>query len=163
MGIREAIRQHSMLTVAVVAVVGLAAVAYSVRSTVGGPPTAETGAFYTIDDGQTWFEGNMSQLPPFQHEGKTAYRVWLYTSDGGKTKFVGYLERYTPEARKRIENGLAAHKAGTGPMPPITMADVEVKKPGAGNPWINSAHMAEASKVTQVKGPGNTEATVVLP
>jgi len=163
-GIREAIKRHSTLTVGVMAVLVLAAIALSMRNTSFSPPTASVRAFYTTDDGQTCFVAEADELPPFEHRGKTAYRVWMFTCDGGRTKLPGYLERYTSQAKKRIEAGLKEHRSGKGPMPPIGPGDTEVKKPGSGAEWVSSANVAEAAKVTRVTCPGGAgDAQLVMP
>src|SRR5438093_6857424 len=60
----------------------------------GGPK-----AWYTIDDGRTWFADAANKVVPFEHQGKQAYRCYVWTCDGGKTKFVSHLERLSPQAR----------------------------------------------------------------
>jgi hypothetical protein len=146
----------------VAVVVALGAIAYTLRSAAQGPPTASTRAFYTTDEGQTVFVADMNKsIPPFEHNGKTAYWVWMYSCDGGKTRFPGYLERYTPEAKKRIEAALHGNSSGTGPMP----GDTELKKPGPGHTWVSRANTAEAAKVTSITDPkgGNAEPDLVTP
>lgn len=75
-------------------------------------PRIPTRAYYTIDDGQTWFEDDISKVAPFEHEGKTAYRVQLFTCDDGKTVFPTYLERYTPQAKAAAERAQKSSAAG---------------------------------------------------
>jgi hypothetical protein len=149
-----------MMASAMAIVVALAALGYTLRSATQGPPSAATKAFYTTDEGQTVFVADMSAVPPFEHDGKLAYRVWMYSCDGGKTKFPGYLERYTPEAKKRIEAARAGGGGAASPAP----GDVELKKPGAGNPWVSRANSSEAAAVTNVTSPsGSGEPDVVMP
>jgi hypothetical protein len=122
--------------------------------------------FATVDDGQTVFETDMSNLPPFQQDGKTAYRVALFTADGGKTRFPGYLERYTPEAKKRIEAAMAEMAKDPDPWKRprglVGPGDVEVKKPGAGNPWVKN-DSPEGMAVMNVKAPNGAEIDIVMP
>jgi len=167
MGIRETIKKHSAMTVAATLVVAAGALAYSLRdSGFGGPASASTKAFYTTDDGQSTFAADMSNLPPFERDGKPAVRVWMFSCDGGKTSFAGYLERYTPAAHKRLTAALAEQKAKQAtPSLPIGPADSEVKKPGAGNAWVSRANVVEAAKVTHVTCPPGSggELEIVLP
>ena len=58
---------------------------------------------FTVDDGATWFSADVTNLPPFQHEGKTAYRVKVYRCSDGVER-VAYLERYRESALKRIRD-----------------------------------------------------------
>jgi hypothetical protein len=162
LGVRDAIRNHPTAAAIAAIVVALGAVGYTLRSSVQGPPTASVKAFYTTDEGQTIFIADMNQaIPPFEHNGKPACRVWMYTCDGGKTRFPGYLERFTPEAKKRMEAARQGKATGASPMP----GDVEVKKPGAGHAWVSRANTAEAAKVTAVTDPrgGNEEPEIVMP
>ncbi len=104
-------------------------------------------------------------LPPFDHDGKPAARVWMFSCDGGKTKFPGFLERYTPQAQARIEAATQDFNSGKTHVPPVTnLSDTEVKKPGPGNPWVSRANYQEAQKITNVQCPdGNGSPEVQLP
>jgi hypothetical protein len=42
---------------------------------------AVTRAFYTTDDGKTWFTDDAERLPPFDHGGKQAVRLYLFSCD----------------------------------------------------------------------------------
>lgn len=152
MGIRETIKKNSTAAVIVTALVAVGALGLSLRSSTSGPPVASTSVFYTVDEGANTFVADMARVPPFDHEGKTAVRVWMFTCDGGKTKFPGFLERLKPDAHKRIT---AALGAGKGPevLGSLNPGDYEVKKPGGGN-WVSKANFAESSKVTAVTCPG---------
>jgi hypothetical protein len=50
--------------------------------------------YFTDDDGETWFVGDNKKQPPFDHNGKEAVCVFLYTCDDGKTKNVSYLLKF---------------------------------------------------------------------
>lgn len=65
-------------------------------------PSMEDQAFFSVDDGKTWFLDNVHQIPPFDHGGQPAVRVYLYTCKGNPQPFVGYMERYTDSARKQL-------------------------------------------------------------
>ena len=89
-------------------------------------------AFYTIDDGQTWF-AHEYVVPPFDYRGKQAVQAVLFTCDAGKTRFVGYLLRFTPEGKTAMER-LLAHRSPRDARGPIAMphGQVQVKRPGKG-------------------------------
>jgi hypothetical protein len=92
----------------------------------------------------------VDKLAPFDHEGKQAYRVYVFKCADGK-EFVSHMERYTPEAKKRIEEMRAQQASGNAPPNPmmfegIMMAGVEVKDPGAKD-WIRQSDFARAQKV----------------
>jgi len=79
-------------------------------------------AYYTEDDGKSWFITDVA-IPPIMHNGHECPRVIMYSCDGGKTLFPGYLMRYTPEAKPKVEEEL---KRGS----PLTQEGMEVKRVG---------------------------------
>lgn len=96
-------------------------------------------AWYSLDDGQSWFAEKRNRLKYVTRDGKPAYRCWVYTCDGGKTKFAAYLERYAPEAQKQLEAIIdGKRKADPAILEQISANGSEVKKPGAGS-WISIA------------------------
>jgi hypothetical protein len=152
MGIRETLSKKPVLGISITVVVLVGAIAYTVQSVM--PSTAYTKAYFTTDDGQSLFTANMDQRAPFDHYGKPAYRAYVFSCDGGKTTFVGYLERCTPEGLKRLaalQPDYDAGKTHTPPMP--TQGETEVKKPGSGNPWVSCTNYQEAQKITNVQSP----------
>jgi hypothetical protein len=134
---------------------------YPLKSTTAGQNNL-AAAWYSDDDGKTWFAGDQHKvIPPFDHNGKTAYRAYLFSSNGGKDAFVGYLERYTPEGAKMLAD-LRSPKPNQPPMPGILAAiqtrGLEVKKPGEAI-WVN-AHDIKAAAVRSVP---NAKPLPVLP
>jgi len=110
------------------------------RSSGGAPPGSSRQAFFTTDDGRTWFKDDMKKLPPFDRDGKPAYRCYLHTSDGGKTTQVTYLERYTADAKKVMEQLQASGGRPDMASEQILMKGIEVKPAGAPeSEWINKA------------------------
>src|SRR5438477_7566485 len=102
MGVRETIsnRRHWGIGAAVALIaVAVGAIVYQRAD---GTPERSTGmqAYFSIDDGQSYFEAPADSLPPFDHNGKPAIRAYVFKCDG--KKFVGYLERYRPEARQAM-------------------------------------------------------------
>jgi hypothetical protein len=111
-------------------------------------------AYYTIDDGVSYFADDPTRVTPFEYRGKQAVRAHVFRGSDGK-EFVGYLERSNAAGvavMKRVRN----RKPGD---PPITPADIgvaisgrEFKKPG-GEEWVPSSRGAEVQKITTVSGP----------
>src|SRR5450755_960219 len=58
-------------------------------------------AYYSDDDGQTYFVDSLYKFPPFDHGGKTAVQAILAESNGHK--FVGYLKRFKPAAQTQLQ------------------------------------------------------------
>jgi hypothetical protein len=139
MSVREAINGNKVLGIGV----GLILIAIAVGAAVyyGGQSKTDLEgggkAFYTVDDGKTWFVDDANKIPPFDHEGKTAYRCYLFTPDGGKTKFVSHLERYTAEGRKAAESQAGKGSAGALLARRLSAAGIEIKRPLTGDTgWI---------------------------
>jgi hypothetical protein len=123
-------------------------------------PFSSGKSFYTVDDGQTLFTDDSRKLPPFDYNGKPAYRCYVFTSDDGKTKFVGYLERYSEEAKKikeSLNGGATVDPLQTRKL----MAGTEVKRPGNGETaWVNRAD-PRSREITTPRHPDDPQRQVV--
>jgi len=95
-------------------------------------------AFYSTDDGKTWFVDSVDRRTPFVKDGKEAVRAHIYQKNG--MLFVLYLERLSPagrEAQKRMDNLTAKVPIGEHAAPPemFTLSQavqngIEYKRPG---------------------------------
>jgi hypothetical protein len=147
--VRETLnRNRALLLPSVAVIVVLACVVVFRQATGSDRPSIPRRAYYTADDGATFFVDDISRVPPFNYGGKTAVRANVF--DCGGQKFVGYLLRYTADAKAKIE---AAHGEGVGSI----MADgTEVKPPlTADSNWIN-ANKPGAARVYAVHCPGGS-------
>src|SRR5207237_8725398 len=73
-----------------------------------------------------------NKVPPFDHKGKEADRARVYKCDG-KT-FVNHLERYTPDAKKKMEAVISKGGAGDPTAAgALQETGMEVKQPGHGD------------------------------
>jgi hypothetical protein len=117
--------------VAIVAALGLALTKFGGgRSEAPSPSGFGSGkAWYTDDDGRTWFADDAGRTSPFDHNGKQAYRCYVWTCDGGKSKFVSHLERLKPERLKEVQAG-GPNKRADFILPSM---DLEVKPPLTGD------------------------------
>jgi hypothetical protein len=90
-------------------------------------------AFYSDDDGQTWFVDDAMKPVPFDHNGKQAFRVKVFRCSGGQP-FVGYLERYSDadNARLAAAGTPKPDYSGFGAAEPAARA---VRRPGE-EKWI---------------------------
>jgi hypothetical protein len=112
MSIREKINRNPRTSAAVSGGVVLIAVAVIVwlqlppqidRPEMDSPPKA----FFTVDDGKTYFPDALTKVPPFTTaDGKTAYRVQVAQCGTGKP-FVSHLEKYSADDKKKLEDLLA--------------------------------------------------------
>jgi hypothetical protein len=132
MSVREAINRRPWISVAVMGVAILTAavvVGRSVRDTV----PVESGAdrvYFSDDDGKTYFADDASKIPPFDHNGKTAYLAGVFQFEGAKP-FVACLIRYTPEGKAELERFSAAERNSSDPrVNAVKLRSREIKAPG---------------------------------
>jgi hypothetical protein len=102
--------------------------------------------FFSVDDGKTFFKAAGSSIAPFDYEGKIAVRAAVFECGGNR--FVGYLDRYKPEARQII-------LAGKGVPPWVDLKGREVKRPGDAG-WTSGDNLKEVSRITTVTCPGGS-------
>jgi hypothetical protein len=124
-------------------------------------------AYYSVDDGKSYFEDSNTKIPPFDYGGKQAYRVHVFSCDGGKTTWVSHLESWKPEARAKLEGIRAIEKQlaekpdpnvprDKDPMyllPALAKTNLMVKKPDVPgqppNTWVTEAEDAGAYHKTR--------------
>jgi hypothetical protein len=145
MGVRQWFNDNARLTMLAVGVIVVAAVGIVVMQVMASRPKIRSGlpdAYFSGDDGKTFFVANSTSVPPFDHKGKPAVRAYVFECGG--QRFVGYLERFNAEAHKAMLNGSAT--------PQHQIYGRELKKPGEAN-WIKSGDFAAVDKVSEVKCP----------
>jgi hypothetical protein len=170
MRVRESLNRHSGRAAAVTVAVVAGALLFRYLTAGAGPGAngPSNRAFFSNDDGKTWFVDDVHKLPPFQKDGKDAYRAFVYQCADGK-KFVAYLQRYTQGAKQKLGRGGPAAVQGPGALPGADgggggfgdAAGVEVKKPGAES-WVSQAD-PRAVEVMTLKCPGGSSPTLVQP
>ena len=102
-----------------------------------------TQAFWSDDDGKTWYSDSAYLVPPIDHNGKPAVFAVIYNYDGGSKQFCAYLEKYSPESKKHLEASIAE-------------AVNDGKKPSAAALFQDHTFMQNA---VMVKSPGAPEST----
>lgn len=115
-------------------------------------------AFYSTDDGKTWFVDDASHIPPFDYDGATAYQAQIFKcAHGGQ--FIAYLQSYSAADKEKIEKAIADGQSGTDVRGLELILGCAVKKPGESN-WVkntpaSSALYAEITKLTCPDGTGD--------
>ena len=145
MGVRQWFNDYPRVTIAVVGLVALVAIGAVVMQVMAGRPKIQGAlpdAYYTVDDGKTFFSANSEKVPPFDHKGQKAVRAYVYECGG--ERFVGYLERFNPEAHKAMTGGTAT--------PQHQIYGRELKRPGEAN-WIKSGDFTAVDRLADVKCP----------
>jgi hypothetical protein len=142
-GVREALNRNRAATLVVTGALTAAAIGFAVYSMFFSSDvlgsSAQGKAFFSVDDGQKWFVDDASKVPPFERDGKQAYRAVVYRCKADGRQFVARLERYDDAARKRIAELVANHGHAQSPavMTELTqlMHKIEVKRPGDAT-WV---------------------------
>lgn len=142
MGVRELVNQNRHVTIGVlvaVIVLVLAWIIYANRSDDAPPSPGEHKAWFTLDDGKTWFADDARRIPPFDHQGRQAVRCFVYSCGHGK-QFVSHLLRYTPEGKKMQEQ--LANQRSFDPSQMAALQELtEIKPPNTGDAkWIRRSN-----------------------
>jgi hypothetical protein len=154
MGLREIVNRQrtTVIVVSVIVTVG-ALVSLALRNADNSLPLSNDRAFFSTDDGQTYFEGPNDKVPPFEHEGRTAVRALVFRC--GKTEWVGFLEQYNREAKQALE-AAAREATKANPDPAVLQkaghlgrSGIEIKKPGEKTWHGSSTPPAVAAKAIQ--------------
>lgn len=163
MSLRETVNKNPKQTAIFAGVAILLCVGLLAWQSMGGG-TGSAGplqAYYTVDDGKSWFAADATQSSPFTHEGKPAYRVHVFKCGPNGTPFAGYLERLTDAARKQAEALKAKH--ASDPFSPelegVVATGAEVKKPGDAK-WVRANAKGAAALRTPACPSGQSGAVV---
>ena len=148
MGIREWTEKHPKAIVSLVSAcigVTLITVVVQVRASRRAINTQIPDSLFTVDDGKTFFTASGSNIPPFDYKGQQAVSAYVFEASG--KRFVGYLERYTPDAHElMIENKANVQTQISGR---------ELKKPGDSK-WVRSDDARAVATVVNVQSPDGT-------
>ena len=155
MGMRDFVKQRPSVAAAVaVVMIAGAAVAIFVQARDFGS-SGPGKAFFTTDDGKTFFVDSATKLPPFDKGGKPAYRAHVFEC-GGK-RVVGFLSGYTPDALKLVEEAQKYKAAGKRPpnmqqLAAVGTTGLMVKRPGEPM-WVSQTDAARATMVRVFRCP----------
>ena len=158
MGIRETMNKNPALAYGIAGafvVVALGIVVYHFK-----PPKAVNmdKAYFTEDDGATTFVDSNDNIPPFDHNGKTAVKLIMYSYHNGKMRYIGYLQRWTDDVAAKMKDPAKAKDVTTGDI----KGGSEVKLPNSPAPWVN-ANSSDARLIFGKKSPDGTPKDSVIP
>lgn len=162
MAVKEFInRNRGVFTVVALIAVGVA-VWTSMRSLRGGPNFGAETAYYSDDDGKTWFKDSASLITPFEQSGKQVCRAHVFRCKG--KEFVGYLEKSNEKPVPAGSVAPAADKPADGKQTPVIAGPGFVKKPGT-TEWVPRGNFRLAAGVMDVKceGVAPTDVEYVMP
>jgi hypothetical protein len=156
MSVRQTLREKPAVGVAVAIAFVAIAVGFTVYQWTSQHEdwTPPQRVFFSVDDGKTWFVDDYNKVPPIEHDGKQAYRAYVFRCHD--KEFVGYLERYTPDAQKVILEVRSKPLSTTGAPDSAAMDAAtrgrEVKRPGD-QKWMSCANPREVIPITSPKCP----------
>jgi hypothetical protein len=156
MGVREAINEKRGLTAVIISAIIVAAIGFGIYQVKSAKPVDRLegkGGFFSDDDGVNWFEADDEKIPPWDHNGKQAVRAYVFSCDGGKTKYVMYLERYKPEAKQMLEQAKTGKPGTAAGLNTVALSNmIEVKLPKGKGQWV-SRNDPRGKAITQIKCP----------
>ncbi|HYO08815.1 MAG TPA: hypothetical protein VER17_07560 [Tepidisphaeraceae bacterium] len=135
--LRDQLNTHRNLVVvaAVVLIGGAAFMIFRQMTASDGDLTTDARAFYTTDDGATLFEDDAWKVPPFDRGGKPAVRAFPFSADGGRRRWVQYLQKYPDDVKQKLEAQRGNETPGHASR--AAFATGLVKRPGdPAAPWV---------------------------
>lgn len=110
MRLREWMNRNSPIAIGV-CVLAILIASYVIFSQATGGPNANK-AFFSLDDGKSWFADDKTKAAPFLVDGKEALKAYVVQCGGRKS--VALLEKYTPAYKQKIDQVLMEiAKSGT--------------------------------------------------
>jgi hypothetical protein len=137
---------------------------------VNADAVAPTSAFYTDDNGKTFFKDAAGKIVPFDHNGKQAFRADVFKGADGK-EFVGLIYRFTEGGRREMELYLSkkVHDTDNTMRTGIERRGMQVKPVGSGaggageRPWMIADETTVERLQAAVKSPSGAAARLVAP
>lgn len=163
MGIRQTINENPSISIGVtIAIIVIAIIVIILESRSGHTTSPAIGrkAYYSDDDGKTFFADDVGKISPYTDaNGKTAVHALVFKCGSGK-EFVGYLERYTAAGKIEAEKS-QGHTLSGRLRNPVNL--VEVKKPGA-KVWVKSTpeNSQEYAAITSPACPDGSRNDLVM-
>jgi hypothetical protein len=152
MSVRETITDNPRIGIAAAGglfLIGVIVIFLEMRSP--AVAAAPSQFYFTVDDGKTWFADAATNVPPFDKNGQQAVRAHVYRCHDG-TKFVAYLERFTPRAKHALENPSGAASGDLSTFQAAYGGGREVKRPGD-KVWLSITNPQAVAQVMLVKCP----------
>ena len=170
MGLRETLNENPKLVTGVTAGLIVVVLIWIIASSFGGSSGPARGgsagtakAFFSDDDGKTWFADDATKIPPFDHNGKQAVKANVFRCNG--KEFVNHLERYTADGKKKAADAMTGNRAMRDPtiMATVQQQGLEVKRPGDKD-WtkLSDSQKSQPIITPQCPGGGSSESLEVI-
>jgi hypothetical protein len=149
MGARQLINERPGLSAVVGGILCLASASLILLAQRDGSVRPPRQLFFTTDNGQTFFTDDATRLAPFTHDGREAVQANMFTCDGGRTRFVAYLQKYSEVYKKAVNNH--SHNVS----PDVMKKGMLVKRIDDKN-WIPLNSPAARKMMQEIKCPDGT-------
>ena len=136
MGIRDIIEKQKRWFVPIVAA-GIVVSFYSIWQSARSGELSEvvSRVYFSDDDGKTYFVEDIAKDYSFDHDGKPAYRAFVYKC-ASSSPFVGFLGRRTEGPKRPSPDARYATDSHSAPL--------EIKKPGDSKWFLFTSHEGNA-------------------
>ena len=139
MGLRETLNAKPAITTGATVgliVIAIVVIVWQILPSRGGGAEGVRKAYYSDDDGKTWFEDDLYKVTPFKSKnGKDAVRAHVFKI-GDNKPFVQFLERFKPEVKEKLEKQVADPANKGVVFPEFRDESMKwYKKPGANSKW----------------------------
>jgi len=157
---REKLNQHPIVASSAAAVlIGLCIFA-AFRYFSKPADSLPTRAFFTTDDGKTWFERDLTSIPPFNDSGGTAVGCTVFAPQQGGTQFVGILTKFGDRAKADLDalvKSGASRAAVRQAMMDVPADQKLCKRPGDSD-WSSASDAGAMMKLSsQIKAPDGSD------
>ena len=170
-GLRESVNRHPKTVIAAIGLMVLVAVGFTVQQQRPPGMNPPKYAYFSDDDGKTFFKDAATLVPPFDHGGKQAVAAYVFSGTDGKP-FVAYLERAIGgEGRAKVEQArrdlMTRAMQQAVPMPDSELMELinrnlEVKRPGD-RAWVGATDPRAGPIMSVTVGDAGAPAAPVQP
>jgi hypothetical protein len=158
--VRDQLNKHPVASSALVAAALVLAVFVIIQYLKRPGYSLPAGAFFTSDDGRTWFEKELTNIPPFESGGGSAVGCSVFAARHDGTQFVGILSKFSDHAKADLD---ALVKSGAS-VSAVRQAMMNVpanqrlcKLPGS-TEWIPVSDVGAQMKMSKsIKAPDGTD------
>jgi hypothetical protein len=156
MAIREALNKNKTAAIAVCIVLAGALIGVRYWTASNEIPAPLTRAYYSDDDGKTYFVDDSAKVCPFDHNGKPAVKAVVFQCGDGKP-FVAYLTQFTEKDQQKILQlrALPPNPDNAKTIGSIAENSMQVKRPGDSK-WVRMNSAAARDVVNPEPPPGET-------
>jgi hypothetical protein len=169
MGIAESLNKNKIWSIGVALVMVVVAGVLLAVELKPAKQFSQKETYFSDDDGASWYIDDINNIPPYNHNGKEGVRAIIYNYDNGSKEFCGYLMRFGPAVKRRIDAAVANAAVQS---PPATAAQIaygidfaqqaEVKSPGSKSDWVPMTD-PRAAAVFSIHSPDGSTLDSVLP